>query len=165
VNTGEIKTKLLDGTAVLYPGPYLNQLRGERIEVRCKELLATGVRNLVINFEETELVNSIGISLLLSVFDVVEESSGNIVLSNLNNANRELFDMLGILSSVELHESEDEALARLSGGEANRGRAECGEAGRGEAISDEANGGRAGCGEAGRADGAGGARGPAEESR
>jgi anti-anti-sigma factor len=135
VNTAEIKTKLLDGTAVLYPGPYLNQLRGERIEVRCKELLATGVRNLVINFEETELVNSIGISLLLSVFDVVEESSGNIVLSNLSNANRELFDMLGILSSVELHESEDEALARLARSEANRG------------------------------DGAGEARGPAEESR
>jgi anti-anti-sigma factor len=145
VNTAEIKTKLLDGTAVLYPGPYLNQLRGERIEVRCKELLATGVRNLVINFEETELVNSIGISLLLSVFDVVEESSGNIVLSNLSNANRELFDMLGILSSVELHESEDEALARLACGEAD-----CGEAGSGGAN---------------RGDGAGGARGPAEESR
>jgi len=180
VNTAEIKTKLLDGTAVLYPGPYLNQLRGERIEVRCKELLATGVRNLVINFEETELVNSIGISLLLSVFDVVEESSGNIVLSNLSNANRELFDMLGILSSVELHESEDEALARLSGGEANRGNAGCGKAGRGEAnrgkagcgeasrgeaISDEANRGEAGRGEASRADGAGEVRGPVEESR
>jgi anti-anti-sigma factor len=175
VNTAEIKTKLLDGTAVLYPGPYLNQLRGERIEVRCKELLATGVRNLVINFEETELVNSIGISLLLSVFDVVEESSGNIVLSNLSNANRELFDMLGILSSVELHESEDEALARLSGGraecgeagrgEASRGQADCGEASRGEAISDEANRSKAGCGEASRGDGAGGARGPVEESR
>jgi anti-anti-sigma factor len=149
VNTGEIKTKLIDGTAVLYPGPYLNQLRGERIEVRCKELLATGVRNLVINFEETELVNSIGISLLLSVFDVVEESSGNIVLSNLNNANRDLFDMLGILSSVELHESEDEALARLSRGEASRGQAGCGQAG---------------CGEAGRSDEAAEARGR-EESR
>jgi anti-anti-sigma factor len=155
VNTAEIKTKLLDGTAVLYPGPYLNQLRGERIEVRCKELLATGVRNLVINFEETELVNSIGISLLLSVFDVVEESSGNIVLSNLNNANRELFDMLGILSSVELHESEDEALARLSRGEANCGQADCGQAGRGDGSR----------GEAGRADEAAEAHEPAEESR
>lgn len=180
MNTAEIKTKLLDGTAVLYPGPYLNQLRGERIEVRCKELLATGVRNLVINFEETELVNSIGISLLLSVFDVVEESSGNIVLSNLSNANRELFDMLGILSSVELHESEDEALARLSGGkagrgEANRGKAGCGEASRGQAdcggaSRGEANRGKADCGEASRGeagtgDGAGGARGPVEESR
>ena len=129
MNTADVKTKLIDGTAVLYPGPYLNQLRGERIEVRCKELLATGVRNLVINFEETELVNSIGISLLLSVFDAVEESSGNIVLTNLNSANRELFDMLGILSSVELHESEDKAVARLARGEAGRDEAGCGEGG------------------------------------
>ena len=113
MNTAEIKTKVIDGTAVVYPGPYLNQLRGERIEVACKELLATGVRNLVINFEETELVNSIGISLLLGVFDAVEESCGNVVLTNLNRANRELFDMLGILSAVELQDSEDKALARL----------------------------------------------------
>jgi len=125
VDTAEVKTKVMDGTAVVYPGPYLNQLRGERIEVRCKELLATGVRNLVINFEETELVNSIGISLLLSVFDAVEESSGSIVLSNLNSANRELFDMLGILSTVELQDTEDKALARLFGGEAGDGGVEC----------------------------------------
>ena len=114
MNTIEIRTRLVEGTAVIYPGPYLNQLRGERIERRCLEMLDSGVRNLVINFEETELVNSIGISLLVGVIEAVDETKGRIVLTNLSSSNRELFEVLGILSKVEVLGSEELALARMS---------------------------------------------------
>jgi len=114
MSTIEIRAKLVDGAAVIYPGPYLNQLRGERIERRCLEMLETGVRNLVINFEETELVNSIGISLLLGVIEAVDETQGKVILTNLNNSNRELFEVLGIQSKVEIVGTEEVALANLS---------------------------------------------------
>ena len=114
MSTIEIRAKLVDGAAVIYPGPYLNQLRGERIERRCLEMLETGVRNLVINFEETELVNSIGISLLLGVIEAVDETQGKVILTNLNNSNRELFEVLGIQSKVEIVGTEEVALASLS---------------------------------------------------
>ena len=115
MTTIEIRERLVDGAAVIYPGPYLNQLRGERIERRCLEMLRSGVRNLVINFEETELVNSIGISLLLGVIEAVDESAGKVILTNLNNSNHELFEVLGILSKVEVLGTEEGALASLSG--------------------------------------------------
>ena len=114
MSTIEIRAKLVDGAAVIYPRPYLNQLRGERIERRCLEMLETGVRNLVINFEETELVNSIGISLLLGVIEAVDETQGKVILTNLNNSNRELFEVLGIQSKVEIVGTEEVALANLS---------------------------------------------------
>jgi len=114
MSTIEIRAKLVDGAAVIYPGPYLNQLRGERIERRCLEMLETGVRNLVINFEETEHVNSIGISLLLGVIEAVDETQGKVILTNLNNSNLELFEVLGIQSKVEIVGSEEVALASLS---------------------------------------------------
>jgi|SRR5262249_54129662 len=114
MSTIEIRAKLVDGAAVIYPGPYLNQLRGERIERRCLEMLETGVRNLVINFEETELVNSIGISLLLGVIEAVDETQGKVILTNLNNSNLELFEVLGIQSKVEIVGTEEVALASLS---------------------------------------------------
>jgi len=114
MSTIEIKTRLVEGAAVIYPGPYLNQLRGERIERRCIEMLDSGVRNLVINFEETELVNSIGISLLLGVIEAVDETKGRIVLTNLSSSNHELFEVLGILSKVEVLGTEELALARMS---------------------------------------------------
>lgn len=109
----EIRARLIEDAAVIYPGPYLNQLRGERIESRCEELLATGVRRIVINFEETELINSIGISILLGVIESVNLAQGALVLSNLNASNRELFEMLGLMSHVEMADTEEDALVRL----------------------------------------------------
>ncbi|PYP88661.1 MAG: hypothetical protein DMF61_05610 [Blastocatellia bacterium AA13] len=109
----EIKSRLIDDTAVLYPGTYLNQLRGEAIESRCLELLSEGVRSVIINFEGTELINSIGISILIGVIESVREQSGKLLLSNLSPSNRELFDVLGLLSQVELSETEEEALSQF----------------------------------------------------
>ena len=111
----EVRSKLVDNTAILYPGPYLNQLRGEAIESRCLELLSEGVRSVVINFEDTELINSIGVSILIGVIESIRESSGKLLLTNLSESNRQLFDVLGLLSQVEIIESEEEALAAFCG--------------------------------------------------
>jgi anti-anti-sigma factor len=115
MNAAEIRTRLSDGAAVIYPGPYLNQLRGERIETVCQELLDRGVRRIVVNFEETELINSIGISILLGVIETVNNARGGLVLSNLNESNRELFEMLGLGSHVQMAETEELALLSLAG--------------------------------------------------
>lgn len=109
----EIRAKLIEDAAVIYPGPYLNQLRGESIELQCADLLTSGVRRIVINFEETELINSIGISILLGVIESVNGAEGSLVLSNLNASNRELFEMLGLMSHVEMVETEELALVKL----------------------------------------------------
>lgn len=113
MSAAEIRSRLIQDAAVIYPGTYLNQLRGERIESQCQELLATGVRRIVINFEETELINSIGISILLGVIESVNRAEGTLVLSNLSNSNRELFEMLGLLSHLEMVDTEELALAKV----------------------------------------------------
>jgi len=113
MSAAEIRARLIEDAAVIYPGPYLNQLRGESIENQCQEFLAAGVRHIVINFEETELINSIGISILLGVIESVNRAEGALMLSNLNASNRELFEMLGLMSHVEMAETEEIALLRL----------------------------------------------------
>ncbi len=114
MSAAEIRARLIEDAVVIYPGPYLNQLRGESIETQCREFLATGVRRIVINFEETELINSIGISILLGVIESVNRAQGALVLSNLNASNRELFEMLGLMSHVEMVDTEEIALVKLS---------------------------------------------------
>jgi anti-anti-sigma factor len=114
VSPTDIRSKLIGDAAVIYPGSYLNQLRGETIERRCLELISEGVRNLVINFQETELINSIGISMLMGVIEAVHNTSGVLVLSNLNSTNRELFQVLGLLLHVEVCETEEIALTKLA---------------------------------------------------
>jgi anti-anti-sigma factor len=113
MNVIEIRAKVVEGAAVIYPGPYLNQLRGEGIERHCEELLRRGVRHIVINFEETELINSIGISILLGVIEAVNEARGMLMLSNLSASNRELFEMLGLMSHVRVEQTEQSALQRI----------------------------------------------------
>ena len=113
MGTVDIRTRLVEGAAIIYPGPYLNQLRGEDIENRCQELLRKGINRLVINFQETELINSIGISILLGVIEAVNDARGRLVLSNLSATNRELFEMLGLLGHVRIEESEEAALTTL----------------------------------------------------
>ena len=113
MSAAEIRAKLIEDAAVIYPGPYLNQLRGESIELQCADLLTSGVRRIVINFEETELINSIGISILLGVIESVNGAEGSLVLSNLNASNRELFEMLGLMSHVEMVDTEELALIKM----------------------------------------------------
>lgn len=108
-----IESKLVGGTAVIYPGPYLNQLKGEEIERRCRDLLDRGVNRLVINFDRTELINSIGISILLGIIDAVESARGTLMLSNMSQTAIELFDVLGLTGNVRIEESEEAALARI----------------------------------------------------
>ena len=103
-----------DQLAVIYAGDYLNKLSGERIERECRRQLEQGRRALVINFKETELVNSIGVSILLGVIDAAESMGAHLIFSDLNTQTIQLFEMLGLTRHVALAKDEQEALATLS---------------------------------------------------
>jgi anti-anti-sigma factor len=100
--------------AVIYAGDYLNKLSGERIERECRRQLEAGCRALIINFRETELVNSIGVSILLGVIDAVSNTGARLIFSDVNQQTVQLFEMLGLTRHVALAKNEDEALATLT---------------------------------------------------
>ncbi len=83
-------------TAVVFAGDYLNKLTGEKIERECRLLLNEGCTELVVNFSQTEIVNSIGVSILLGVIDSASNAGARVVFSDVNENTVELFDMLGI---------------------------------------------------------------------
>jgi anti-anti-sigma factor len=109
-----VRSRCVGTTAVIYASDYLNKLGGERIERECKRQLESGCRNLVIDFRGTELVNSIGVSILLGVIDVAEKSGAHVVFSDVNSQTIQLFDMLGLTRHVALARDEQEALSTLS---------------------------------------------------
>jgi anti-anti-sigma factor len=109
-----VRSHCVGTTAVIYASDYLNKLTGERIERECKKQLDSGCRALVINFSDTELVNSIGVSILLGIIDVAEKNGAQLVFSDVNNQTAELFEMLGLTRHVLLARDEEEALATLN---------------------------------------------------
>jgi len=94
--------ELHDERELIYAGDYLNKLTGEQIEYECRRLLETGCKKLVVNFSKTELVNSIGISILLGVIDIAANNGATVVFSDVKEETVELFDMLGLTKHVTL---------------------------------------------------------------
>lgn len=116
ISTGAtVKSHCVGTTAIVYASDYLNKLTGEKIERECRRQLDSGCRALVIDFADTQLVNSIGISILLGIIDIAEKSGAQVVFSDVNNQTIQLFDMLGLTRHVALAKNEQEALSTLSG--------------------------------------------------
>ena len=109
-----VRSHCVGTTAVVYASDYLNKLTGEKIERECRRQLDCGCRALVIDFSDTQLVNSIGISILLGIIDVAEKNDARVVFSEVNNQTVELFEMLGLTRHVLLAKDEREALLNLS---------------------------------------------------
>ena len=113
--SGAVRSHCVGTTAVIYASDYLNKLTGEKIERECRRQLDSGCRALVIDFSDTKLVNSIGISILLGIINVAEKNGARIVFSDVNIQTIQLFEMLGLTRHVVLAKNEQEALSNLSG--------------------------------------------------
>jgi anti-anti-sigma regulatory factor len=100
--------------AIIYASDYLNKLSGERVERECRVHLEAGCRALIIDFKNTGLVNSIGVSIMLGVIDAAERAGAPLVFSNVNAQAAQLFEILGLTRHAALAHDEQEALAILS---------------------------------------------------
>lgn len=118
--SGDVRSHCVGSTAVVYASDYLNKLTGEKIERECRRQLDSGCRALVIDFSDTKLVNSIGISILLGIINVAEKNGARIVFSDVNIQTIQLFEMLGLTRHVVLAKDEQEALSNLSGFDAKK---------------------------------------------
>ncbi len=99
--------------SVVYAGDYVNKLSGQRIERECLTRIERGCRALVISFRDTELVNSIGVSILLGVIDEAERRGARVAFSDVSVHTLALFELLGLTRLVLLADSEADALATL----------------------------------------------------
>ena len=107
----------LDGdAAVIYPKGYLNNLSGESLVKDCGIYLGQGVTKIVVNFSETDLINSIGISLLLQIIEDLKNIKGTICCTNMSKFLRDTFEMLGLIEYMQVFPVEGDALNYLKAG-------------------------------------------------
>src|SRR3954467_4755215 len=106
-----VQARCVGAAAIIYASDYLNKLSGERIERECRRQLDSGRRTLIINFRDTELVNSIGVSILVGLIDAAEQHTARLIFSNVNSSTANLFELLGLTRHVSLAANEDEALS------------------------------------------------------
>ena len=109
-------THELDGDVLIVRTKgYLNDLGAEQVDEICTEHLENSVIKIVINLENSPLINSIGISILIGVIEAIEEEEGELAFTNLTPTNRKTFEMMGLLQFAQAFDKEEEAVSKFKG--------------------------------------------------
>lgn len=72
--------------------------------------ITTSCKKYVIDFQEVNYLNSVGIGVVAAALKRVKRSQGNIKLANLSPAVAELFEMTRLTKVLEIYDSEEEAI-------------------------------------------------------
>jgi anti-anti-sigma factor len=115
-NSGEapVRSERVGDIAVVHASDYLNKLSGERVERECRRRLEEGCRALVVDFRQTGMVNSIGVSILLGVIDAAERALAPVVFAGVQDQAAQIFELLGLTKHVRLARDEQSALDIIS---------------------------------------------------
>ena len=111
----KVTSKRISDMAVLYPQGYLNNIAGENLVQECNACLESDIRKVVLNFGETDFINSIGISMLLSIIEKLNDAGGTLCFTNLSKTYSDTFEMLGLAKFIHVFPDENEAVRYLNG--------------------------------------------------
>ena len=102
------------GYAVIQTEGYLNGPRGANLAEAAKDLMQKGYTKFVINLAETKLINSIGISILIEIIELLEEREGILNFCGLTPTIERTFKLVALAKHAGIFPDEDSAIADLN---------------------------------------------------
>jgi len=111
-----VASRLVGDAAVIYPKGYLNNLSGDTLAQKSHIYIGRGITQNAATFSETDLINSIGISLLLQIIEDLKNIKGTICCTNMSKFLRDTFKMLGLIQYMVVFPVESDALKYLKSG-------------------------------------------------
>jgi anti-anti-sigma regulatory factor len=69
-----MKSEVRGACVILTTSGYINNVGGEAIAAECLSQFARGVKHVVLNLEQSRVVNSIGMSYIIEVIEQLQES-------------------------------------------------------------------------------------------
>ena len=109
----ELTTRSENGVGILGIKGYINNTGGEQIADACSELIESGVHKFLLDLEECNMVNSIGISILIELIETLKELDGRMVFCCVTPTIAKTFRIMGLLQTCSIHETREEALQVL----------------------------------------------------
>ncbi len=101
-------SELHNTTLVIKTEGYINNIGGEKI---VQEFTKHGdVSKLILNLENSRVVNSIGISLLIEIIEKLNQTSGKLVFTNLDPTIEKTFSIMGLFQFADKAENVESAL-------------------------------------------------------
>lgn len=110
-----MKQKTIGNIIIISIVPRFDSVTALPVEQELKEVLMSGVQNIVCDLTETEYIASAGLRVLLSTAKAVQRQGGKFVLCSIRPKVQEIFDIAGFSQIFTLYHSVDEAVAALTG--------------------------------------------------
>ena len=104
-----LESKKIGETLLIKTHGYLDDVGGDVLKKNCDAALEQGTILFLINLQDTPVINSTGLSLLLDiVVQVIDYNDGRVGLIGMNKLTRTALQMTGVLSLCEEFSSESE---------------------------------------------------------
>jgi anti-anti-sigma factor len=100
--------ELHEKTLVIKTNGYINSAGGEKIVEEFSK--HNGVNKLILNLENSKVVNSIGISHLIEVIEKLNQADGKLVFTNLDPTIEKTFTIMGLFQFAEKADTVESAL-------------------------------------------------------
>jgi hypothetical protein len=95
-NSASVSVPFAGLTAVVYAGAFVDKRDGHRLAAECERQFALGCDSLRICFRATQQVNSVGVSLLLTIILAAQQTDRHLVFAHLDQERLDLFRALGL---------------------------------------------------------------------
>ncbi len=89
---------------------YINNIGGQKIVDEFNKHKDGGIKNYILNLQESKIVNSIGISYLIEMIEKLNETNGKLIFTNLDPTIEKTFTIMGLFQFAEKANNVDEAL-------------------------------------------------------
>ncbi len=101
--------------AVITPRGYINDIGAVCLEQESGQYLDNGLKKLVVNFSDVQFINTIGLSIFLSIVQNTQDHGSQLCFTNMKRDHLEIFEIAGLISHVKVFKDENAAFIYLNG--------------------------------------------------
>ena len=109
-----LKTRNEGDIVIIETSGYLNNVGGEQIANECYKEIDNGKKMFLLDLEQSKVVNSIGVSILIEIIEKLQEIDGKLGYYNLAPIVEKTFNIMGLTKYSTVFQSESEALEGMS---------------------------------------------------
>jgi len=103
-----------NGLVIISTSGYLNKDLGEEIQKVSTEYVDKGLTSFLLNLSQSNIVNSIGASIIIEVIESLQEVDGDLAFCELAPIIEKTFNIMGLTKYCKTFSSQKEALEALS---------------------------------------------------
>ena len=109
----EIKTRKEKNAMVVSIKGRMDAVSSPQFEKELSELMAEGEKNFIIDFGELVYISSAALRSILVTVKKIEKKEGKLLLSELKDMVKEVFEISGFTAIIPVYESVESALAHI----------------------------------------------------